>query len=221
MSVLPLYQATAPSDSRSSSPKGNHGPQSVTLTRKRTSGAGSALFHSAASHHKRNRSSRGGSSHLFSPPTGNDTWLHYLLSNGPLSALRLTQRARTTNLAVLLLILGLFGSLAYNLRFYLHEHPLAGERDRLPLSIRATLPQAQVLLQQKANAPIRGTQAGGDDAGSEGIVDLTKLDHLVLVSGHAVWKGRSKEEAYQPENWILESFQKDSVPTYIKHIMKG
>ena len=198
------------------------------------------------------------------------TYLSSLLfsRSSPLAIFRpsnLTARARTTNLAVLLLLLTLILSLLYNIRFYLHEHPLKAEQHRLPLSIRATLPlpnkalvgnaaaqaqaQAVAAAVEKARRRIEGVKqvkeearyavedshvgvevfkagnAGGSATSAGPVyapVDLSALDHLVMVPGHAVFKGRLPEEADSDDSWVLEPMQRGgSVKTFLKHIMKG
>ena len=114
----------------------------------------------------------------------------------------------------------------------------------MPLSIRATLPQglmvqAPTIPQGEARRKIEGVKQEKVDArlvqqeqrGSGGVfktsqnaetLNFASLNHLILVPGHAVWKGRSGNEAHQDDNWVLESVQRGgSVQTFIKHIMKG
>lgn len=249
----------------------------VTLTRKRSSSARIRLSRSSTRH----RHSRSDSDpyHSRNGRFGSSSLLH-LLRRSPLALLgffspsHLTQRARTTNLAVLLLIGACCISFLFNVKFYLHEHPLKGERERLPLSIRATLPQSNVipaLLQLKqrekdhiavgyekagtlqaeaTDDPVqgKGTSEVVENAGrknaiqaqeaaqksktkafethgdgsSDRPVNLGNLDHLILVAGHAIWKGRDADEVLGDENWVLEEMQKGgSVNTFVKHIMKG
>ncbi|KAL7005848.1 hypothetical protein EMMF5_004584 [Cystobasidiomycetes sp. EMM_F5] len=136
----------------------------------------------------------------------------YLLLRSPLGFLRpknLTARSRTTNLAVLLLLTILSVSLLYNVKFYLHEHPLKGERDRLPFSIRATMP-----LPQQNTGLVSGS---GGKASS--IPD--DLNHMILVPGHSVWQGRLRSEADDSSQWILQKGQQNSVKTFIRHIIKA
>jgi hypothetical protein len=214
--ILPLYG----NQNGNSHPPGS---QSVTLTRKRQSPA--RWRHSSGAHRTKSGDFRGSFGNWGSLSA---------LQESPLAVLRpsyLTARARTTNLAVLLLLLTLALSLLYNIRFYLHEHPLSGERDRLPLSIRATLPQSNSLaITREGNRKVDGDtrQPGESKDGGVGrpattdSVDLSSLEHLVIVPGHAVWRGRTKEEAVEDQNWVLEEMQRGgSVQTFIKHIMKG
>lgn len=227
-SILPLYNDTTGQGSSSSLGLGQPPKtQSVILTRKRASST--RWRHSSGGH----RSKSGDFRSSFS----SGSWSDLLsTSRNPILAIfrpkYLTSRARTTNLAVLLLLLTLTLSLLYNIRFYLHEHPLSGERDRLPLSIKATLPQSnrlavnkqgrRQLLGDSRKAGGEGKDSLDDSAFNADNVDLTRLEHLVMVPGHAVWKGRTKEEATQDENWVLEDIQKGgSVQTFIRHVMKG
>ncbi|GAA5859454.1 hypothetical protein JCM1840_004623 [Sporobolomyces johnsonii] len=109
----------------------------------------------------------------------------------------LTQRARTTNLAVLLLAAVTAISLIANLRFSIgHEvfpHRLPSSPS-VPLSIRATLPTPH-----------------------------SNLKHLVMVPGHAIWEGCDASHATTDQDWLLEPFQRGRgmVKTYLKHITKG
>lgn len=217
--ILPLYGRENGSNHQSS------GSQSVTLTRKRP--PSSRWRHASGSHRSKSADFHG----PFAGPWGSLS----ALQQSPLAFLRpsyLTSRARTTNLAVLLLLLTLALSLLYNIRFYLHEHPLSGERDRLPLSIRATLPHSHSLAITKEGKRMvvgdtrQPSGEGKDSSLGQAVatesVDLSSLDHLVIVPGHAVWRGRTKEEAVQDENWVLEEIQRGgSVQTFIKHVMKG
>lgn len=268
---LPLYanasiNAAAAASSPPTSPLRNNGSNGngttaqVTLSRKRThrlrggsssSGSWRKSGHLASGfpsllHDGGARDGHGNSRQWFS-----SSRIHALIyaRNSPLAILRpsnLTARARTTNLAVLLLVLALGMSLLYNVRYYLHEHALPYERDRLPLSIRATLPQSfverfpagealqprhriqgvkQELADRRAN-PKTGpvdTAAGvfKTSANAESL-NLANLYHLIIVPGHAVWKGRSAAEAHQDDYWVLEPIQKGGgVQTFIKHVMKG
>ena len=227
-SPLPLYTSQGPAGSSASFRQS----QSVTLSRKRPAPRlrnGHTLFGG----HRYSRSSSG--AHPFAP-LQSGSWIHLALRS-PWAAFNflrpthLTQRARTTNLAVLLLITTCCLSLVYNVRFYFHEHPLKGERDRLPLSIRATLPQSHAVLlpaeQRNGRQELLLDASGYDTArppsSDQGAVrSLASLDHLIVVPGHAIWKGRTAEEAYGNENWILEQVQMGgSVNTFIRHIIKG
>ncbi|GJN92381.1 hypothetical protein Rhopal_005411-T1 [Rhodotorula paludigena] len=117
------------------------------------------------------------------------------LAHIPLLAL-LTQRARTTNLAVALLALTAALSLLVNLRLSIGNDVFRRPSDYaalVPSSIRATLQSPH-----------------------------SNLRHLVIVPGHAIWTGCDATHATQDTDWILEPMQRGgSVKTYLKHIIKG
>ncbi|GAA5856611.1 hypothetical protein JCM8547_005890 [Rhodosporidiobolus lusitaniae] len=108
----------------------------------------------------------------------------------------LTQRARTTNLAVLLLAGVAAVSLLINIRLWIGDEVFRRPSDYpavVPSSIRATL--------QSPHA---------------------NLKHLVMVPGHAIWQGNDATRATEDHDWILEPMQKGgAVRTYLKHIIKG
>ena len=49
------------------------------------------------------------------------------------------------------------------------------------------------------------------------------LDHLIIVPGHAIWKGFDPEKCTQDSEWILEPYQKGAGKTYVfwEHIAAG
>lgn len=49
------------------------------------------------------------------------------------------------------------------------------------------------------------------------------LDHLIIVPGHAIWKGADPEKRTQDSEWILEPYQKGSGRTRVfwEHIATG
>ncbi|GAA5974747.1 hypothetical protein JCM11641_007250 [Rhodosporidiobolus odoratus] len=108
----------------------------------------------------------------------------------------LTQRARTTNLAVLLLAGLACVSVLVNIRQAIGEEVFSRPEDypgRVPASIRATLTSPH-----------------------------SNLKHLVMVPGHAIWQGCDASRATDDHDWILEPMQKGgAVRTYLKHIVKG
>ncbi|EST06217.1 Rossmann-like alpha/beta/alpha sandwich fold [Kalmanozyma brasiliensis GHG001] len=115
---------------------------------------------------------------------------------------RLSARSRVTNLGVVLL-LGFAGfSALLNLRYMLFHRGSSIPQNiiefggRTPDSLTASV------------APPR--------TGAE------KLNHLVIVTGHAVWAGCDVKGKDNDENWVLEEYQKGgSVKTFYKHIEKG
>ncbi|GAA5922133.1 hypothetical protein JCM3775_003502 [Rhodotorula graminis] len=108
----------------------------------------------------------------------------------------LTQRARTTNLAVLLLAAVASVSVLVNIRVWLGNdvfRPPGDYNELVPPSIRTTLQSPH-----------------------------HNLKHLVLVAGHAIWQGCDASEATKDDDWILEEMQRGgAVRTYLKHIVKG
>ncbi|KAF8893926.1 hypothetical protein BD779DRAFT_1504241 [Infundibulicybe gibba] len=109
----------------------------------------------------------------------------------------LLSRSRITNLAVLLLAALLVISLLYNLR----------------------LCRRLILI-------------GGSDLNTGGfsmMKTMTRpdpikyLNHLIMVPGHAIWKGIDSELRLHEEEWILEPYQRggDRVATFFRHISQG
>jgi len=49
------------------------------------------------------------------------------------------------------------------------------------------------------------------------------LDHLIIVPGHAVWKGVDPDKRTQDSEWILEPYQKGAGKTQVfwEHIATG
>ncbi|KAI0567442.1 hypothetical protein FGB62_2g238 [Gracilaria domingensis] len=52
---------------------------------------------------------------------------------------------------------------------------------------------------------------------------LRQLTTLIMVAGHAVYTGRQwdLESLHDEKNWVLESFQRGQVPTFLRHIKTG
>ncbi|GAA6016270.1 hypothetical protein JCM11491_006798 [Sporobolomyces phaffii] len=108
----------------------------------------------------------------------------------------LTQRARTTNLAVSLLACVCLLSLYYNAKDFVTTFLPSSDFHvpPIPRSLQATLNPAH-----------------------------SDLSHLVMIPGHAIWQGCDASRSLQDKDWILQDFQKDGnhVKTYLKHITKG
>ncbi|PWN27754.1 hypothetical protein BDZ90DRAFT_232149 [Jaminaea rosea] len=124
--------------------------------------------------------------------------------NAPLRD-RLAARSRVTNLGIVLLLSATALSMLLNLRYL-----ALGGASRPPRgfaswsSFHGTTPD-----ELKANLP-------APPPGSN------RLDHLVIVTGHAIWAGCDFEGRSKDENWILEPYQVGgSIETYWKHIEKG
>jgi len=49
------------------------------------------------------------------------------------------------------------------------------------------------------------------------------LDHLIIIPGHAIWKGIDPEKRTQDSEWILEPYQKGTGKTQVfwEHIAAG
>ena len=54
-------------------------------------------------------------------------------------------------------------------------------------------------------------------------VELRTLNHLVMVPGHAIWKGTRPERVLDPENWLLEPYQNSPgrIEAFYHHIARG
>jgi hypothetical protein len=118
---------------------------------------------------------------------------------------RLAGRSRVTNLGIVLLLGIASMSVLLNLRVYVF-----GRRYIPPpgfgswTTFHGLTPTA---LQSDLPDPIKGTE---------------KLNHLVLVPGHAVWAGHNFNDRFNDENWILQPYQLGgSVKTFWKQIAKG
>ena len=116
---------------------------------------------------------------------------------------RLSARSRVTNLGILLLLGFASFSALLNLRYLLfHRSPASIPQGYIEFNGRT--PQ---LLSASVPPPRTGTD---------------HLNHLVIVTGHAIWAGCDVKGKENDENWILEEYQKGgSVKTFYKHIEKG
>lgn len=131
-------------------------------------------------------------------------------AHGPGSALgtlreRLAARSRVTNLGIALLLGIASLSILMNMRFLLFG------RSYIPppgfgtwQSFHGLTPS---MLTDSVPSPPKGVE---------------KLNHMVLVPGHAIWAGNDFKDRFNDENWILEPYQRGgSVKTFWKHIEKG
>ncbi|THH26675.1 hypothetical protein EUX98_g7517 [Antrodiella citrinella] len=114
----------------------------------------------------------------------------------------LLTRARVTNLGFLILAAFAVLSFLVNLSYYFSE-PSGGSIAKAldafghaPDSILATIHR--------------------DDA-------LKGLNHLIVVPGHGIWKGWSKDQALAEDKWILEQYQQGGgrVQAWVSHIETG
>ncbi|GAA5992443.1 hypothetical protein JCM5350_001592 [Sporobolomyces pararoseus] len=111
----------------------------------------------------------------------------------------LTQRARTTNLAVLLLSILTLVSLYYNL-------------------VHAIVPISTRIQQQRAAAAVVPSSLLSTLPPPH-----SSLTHLVMIPGHAIWSGCDASHSLRDTDWILQDFQRDGkhVKTYLRHLTKG
>ncbi|KAF8070357.1 hypothetical protein FPV67DRAFT_1014568 [Lyophyllum atratum] len=102
-------------------------------------------------------------------------------------------RARITNLAFLLLALVTFVSLLYNL----HHLSLV----RLPECINSSALLSTISRDLEAR----------------------RLSHLIIVPGHAIWKGTNPESRLREDQWVLEPYQKGGgrISAFFAHILRG
>ncbi|KAL1942133.1 hypothetical protein VTO73DRAFT_6663 [Trametes versicolor] len=49
---------------------------------------------------------------------------------------------------------------------------------------------------------------------------LAELDHLIMVPGHAIWKGTNLEARFDEDQWVLEPYQRGGgrIAAFFKHI---
>jgi len=108
-------------------------------------------------------------------------------------------RARVTNLGLLLLSGVTVLSLFFNLRYYFSS----------PRGI------SQQLLHHPLPSDISSTIHRHDA--------LSTIDHLIMVPGHAIWKGSDVKRRLDDEEWILEPYQRGGgrVAAFYQHIAAG
>jgi hypothetical protein len=107
----------------------------------------------------------------------------------------LIQRARVTNLGLLILVAFATGSFLLNLRNFLST-PTCRVWPDPPASILSTL--------------------GRDKA-------LRNLDHLIIVVGHAIWQGVDVTKRLHESEWALAPYQRGGgrVAAFYEHIKQG
>lgn len=120
----------------------------------------------------------------------------------PLRLVTLRQRSRVTNLAVLILLATLAFSLLLNLRLWFHTSV-------------ASVPSTSVALEA-------GDQRHPDSILST-ISGRVYAKNLIVVAGHAIWRGCLPERRLDDSDWILEEYQKGtrSITAFFSHIVKG
>ncbi|PKI84968.1 hypothetical protein MVES_001392 [Malassezia vespertilionis] len=117
---------------------------------------------------------------------------------------RLSARSRVTNLGVTILVFFLAVSLLMNIR-------RSGRIVQLVDSAGSDMIKCTSSVENlRKSFPI---VYGEKDA---------LLTHLVVVAGHAIWKGGDLDGVHNDENWFLERYQRGgSVNTFVEHIKKG
>lgn len=110
----------------------------------------------------------------------------------------LVTRARITNLGFFLLLATASLSLLVNLCYYFSS-PTA-----TPLSSAHTIPHT-----------VLDAVARSDEH--------QLLDHLVLVPGHAIWKGGNPKDVLDAGNWLLEPYQsgRGRIEAFYNHVARG
>ncbi|KAF5386011.1 hypothetical protein D9615_002348 [Tricholomella constricta] len=105
----------------------------------------------------------------------------------------LYSRARVTNLGFLLLAVVTTISLLYNLRYL--------SRARQPKHTDSSVLLSTV---------------------SRDVTHL-RLNHLIIVPGHAIWKGTDPELRLREDQWVLEPYQRGGgrISTFFAHIYRG
>lgn len=116
----------------------------------------------------------------------------------------LLTRARVTNLGLLLLVSFAALSFLVNLIFYLSS---GGESEPQNSKLRAsphTRPSSILSTIQRDPT-------------------LSSLSHLIIVPGHAIWKGTDSARILDEDDWVLESYQHGGgrVAAFYNHIVAG
>ncbi|EKM60566.1 uncharacterized protein PHACADRAFT_82175 [Phanerochaete carnosa HHB-10118-sp] len=110
----------------------------------------------------------------------------------------LLARARVTNLGLCILICIASVSLLVNLGYYSSSGPTTH------LISSELLPHPEISTVEHDS-------------------QLLSLDHLVMVPGHAIWKGSKPGRVLDEENWLLEPYQatKGRLEAFYNHIARG
>ncbi|KAF8587107.1 hypothetical protein K439DRAFT_1630961 [Ramaria rubella] len=127
-------------------------------------------------------------------------------TQGPL-AVRLStlrQRSRVTNLAVLILLVSFTFSLLLNLQLWL------------------TSSTTSIIVPTTSYGEYERHRVHSDSSLST-IPGRIPAKNLVVVAGHAIWKGCLPERRLDDSDWILEEYQKGtkSITAFFSHIVKG
>ena len=111
----------------------------------------------------------------------------------------LLTRARITNLGLLLLSGVTILSLLFNLSYYFSTSSY------YPQSLLHGIPPRDIL------STIQRHEA------------LSDIDHLIMVPGHAIWRGTDIRRRLDDDEWILEPYQRGGgrVAAFYQHIEAG
>jgi hypothetical protein len=114
----------------------------------------------------------------------------------------LLTRSRITNLGLVLLSFATFISLLFN--FYHYSSSL------IQYSHRPYTSQSQSLDYDPTQTITREAW-------------VSSLEHLIIVPGHAIWKGSDPQKKHLDSEWILEDYQKGGgrVQAFWDHIATG
>ncbi|KAG7449592.1 uncharacterized protein BT62DRAFT_962968 [Guyanagaster necrorhizus] len=106
----------------------------------------------------------------------------------------LLTRARVTNLAVLLL--ATFSAISFLVNISLYFSASSSPDSFFPHSIISTIVRHRA---------------------------LANLNHLVIVPGHAIWKGADSTSRLDMDDWVLEPYQREGnrIETFYRHIARG
>lgn len=150
----------------------------------------------------------------------------YFPSNPPSSQSfigHLRSRTRLTNLAVGLILLLTISSLLLNASYHFSRDPSDYGRGRDGREYKYATSSGGSKGKGSWDTTI------GNEEGRRSIEDtidrdprMEKLDHMVMVPGHAIYLGSNPEKVQEDEEWVLEPMQKGkSVGTFIKHVKEG
>lgn len=131
----------------------------------------------------------------------------YLVQHGRFNRFTLLGPSRVTNLGILILGGSLLLSLLFNLRAFVFRYSQPENQLSSPTfdtRRRTSVPRSVLETIQRDQA-------------------FTGLEHLIIVAGHAVWKGCTPDGRLDEMNWILEEKQKGggNVNAFFRHIEAG
>ena len=114
----------------------------------------------------------------------------------------LRQRSRVTNLAVVILLGFLAVSLLLNIRLWF---------------------QSSIVLPPNTAVHHEAPYQRHPDSILSTISGRVSAKNLIVVAGHAIWKGCLPERRFDDTEWILEEYQKGtrSITAFFSHIVKG